>query len=221
MQHSGHKVLIMAGNRIINVHVAYLGVPSKSGADVAREFKTQKRFSRCASINDALRWVKNDTTSSPDEKFILVVDDFIGTGSQSKTELLSVANKIRQDEMLTRWAKRGRLLFAPLWAYAEGVDNVRGEIGDIVHIQPARNLDDEDRAFSASCSIWETADERRYAESVFRHIGEQLMADEPLGYGGCQSLIVFENTVPNDTLTAIWKMGTVDEQPWSALLPRP
>ena len=221
MQRSGHKALIVAGSRIVNVHIAYLGIPSKSGADTAREFKTQKRFSRCASINDALRWIKNDSTLKPEEKYILVVDDFIGTGNQSKTELLTVANRIRQDEMLMQWAKTGKLLFTPLWAYAEGVDNVRGEIGDIVHIQPARNLDDEDRAFSPSCPIWESPDERGYAENVFMHIGQQLESDEPLGFGGCQSLVVFENTVPNDTLTAIWKTGIVNERQWNPLFMRP
>jgi hypothetical protein len=47
------------GGRILNVHIASLGPAGKSGADIAREFKNQKRFQRAASIDEAMAWVTN------------------------------------------------------------------------------------------------------------------------------------------------------------------
>lgn len=93
--------------------------------------------------------------------------------------------------------------------------------GDLVRIQPSRNLDDEDRAFSEHNDLYDSPEERRYAESIFRHIGQQLQRDNPLGWGNCQALVAFENTVPNDSLPVFWSAGTVDEKPWVPLMPRP
>jgi hypothetical protein len=223
MDQAGVRALQVAGpsGRIVNVHLAYLGPSSKSGADTAREFKTQKRFSRASSIRDALQWVHSDEHLPPNEKFVLVVDDFVGSGSQAARNLLLAANMVRKDARLLKWAQEGHLLFTPLWAFASGVDAIRDDVGDILTAQPARNLDDEDRAFSESSTAYADPDERRYAESVFRQIGSQLQPESPLGWGDCQALVCFENTVPNDTLPPFWCRGIVNEKPWEPLFPRP
>jgi hypothetical protein len=145
----------------------------------------------------------------------------VGTGDTAKKGLFSLINKIRKDKEILNWARAGRLLFVPLWAFADGVDFIRKEIGDIVTIQASRNLDDEDRVFSKTAKIFETEDERKYSEEIFRHIGQQLIRDHPLGWGNCQSLVIFENTVPNNTLPPLWCSGTVDERPWIPLFQRP
>lgn len=220
MAGAGGRV-VKEGGRVVNVHVAYYGSASKSGADVAREFKTQKRFSRCSSIDDALNWVTKDRSVSEDKKFILIVDDFVGSGEQAKGELLKAANKIRRDTTLLEFAKQGRVLFSPLWAFADGIDIIKDEVGDIITIQPSHTLDDEDRAFSENSSLYADNDERLYAEAVFRHIGEQLQRQNPLGHDNCQALIVFESTVPNNTLPAFWSSGVVDEKNWRPLFQRP
>lgn len=56
-------------------------------------------------------------------------------------------------------------------------------------------------------------------------IGEQdrtpeLVAQRSLGYGNHGLLIVFPYNTPTATLTALWKAGTVDGQPWQPLIPR-
>jgi hypothetical protein len=149
------------------------------------------------------------------------VDDFVGTGDTAKEGLLRVINRLRKNEDLMKWAKQGTILFAPLWAFADGVESIRCDVGDLIPIQASRHLDDVDKAFSPASGLWENTNERRYAEEVFRHIGQQLVRDHPLGWGNCQAMVVFENTVPNNTLPPLWCAGAVNERPWIPLFQRP
>lgn len=223
MRESGVKTLEVSGpkGRIANIHLAYLGKASESGAEVAREFKNQKRIARCSDVKAALDFIKERKADERKQNIVYIVDDFVGTGDQARKSLSIVTNRIRKDKELFDWASSGKLFFSPLWAFTSGIDTFKDEIDDIVRIQPSRNLSDEDRAFSGSSNLYETEEERRYAESVFRHIGQQLLPDNPLGWGNCQALVAFENTIPNNTLPAFWLHGIVDEKRWTPLLPRP
>jgi hypothetical protein len=55
---------------------------------------------------------------------------------------------------------------------------------------------------------------------VLRQIGQQLQPQHPLGHADLGGLVLFHNTVPNNTLPIFWCNGTVNERPWQPLFPR-
>jgi hypothetical protein len=51
-------------------------------------------------------------------------------------------------------------------------------------------------------------------------IGRELTPQSPLGYGDQAGLVVFHNTVPNNTLPIFWSNGRVNELSWKPLFSR-
>lgn len=212
----------IVAKRITNVIVSYGGESGKSGAEVARRFKTLKGFARCCHVDEAIDIVARLESDKMRRYFVVIVDDFVGSGGTALKQLLTVSNRLRQDERLHAWARgQGRIMFIPLWAFRSGIDLIKSDLGDIISVYSPGLLDDDDRAFSPRSRIFANEKERQYAESVFFRVGQQLIRDHPLGWNNCQSLVVFDSTVPNNTLSALWAGGLVDERHWQPLFSRP
>jgi hypothetical protein len=82
-------------------------------------------------------------------------------------------------------------------------------------------LDDTDRAFSQTSTIFYPLKFRRKARYILtKTIGKSLNPDWPEGFGRCQSLIVLHDNVPDNTLPAINKSGSVRGFYWKALFER-
>ena len=61
---------------------------------------------------------------------------------------------------------------------------------------------------------------RRARELAYRY-GSMLERKQPLGWKDSQALVVFYNTVPNNSLPILYKTGLVNhEVPWYPLFPR-
>jgi hypothetical protein len=72
------------------------------------------------------------------------------------------------------------------------------------------------KAFSENSTYFLLQQDRQHAYHLAYTKGLDLEPNWPLGFGGCQALIVFDEDCPNNTLPILWKQ----HKDWSPLFPR-
>ena len=65
-------------------------------------------------------------------------------------------------------------------------------------------LDDSAKCFSDTSCIFADDAQREKAKDVASSYGIRLQKREPLGYGNCQTTVVFEDNCPNNSLPILW-----------------
>ena len=149
---------------------------------------------------------------------VVFVDNFVGTGESAiaRFEALdpAVRSRIRANEILAA--------FVCVSAFREGLERFeqwlrREELP--VNVYPGEVLGDADRAFSSSSTIFEDAGERSSTRALFEELGRDIDAQHPLGWEDSQALIVFEASVPRNSLPHLWSEATGVRQ-WRPLFPR-
>ena len=179
-----------------------------------------------------------------DERPVLFVDDFLGTGRQA----VSIVKHWLGDEYDERLDedhgpplspkqagdfKRRRLGFAFVIGTTEGKSRLATElIGSSldarVHVH--RFETELPRAFTGVAVGNTTPEVASRFQSRCERIGKQLLesrgvpapkaAERALGYGNNAYLVAFPYNVPTATLTLLWSEGKVDGVDWMPLLPR-
>jgi hypothetical protein len=195
--------------------VCYLGLPGKSGAQLARMYADENRISadRIAELSDA----QADTLRSSGVRVLVVVDDFIGTGNTIATQLTSLSQRTRE-----ALKDQGIHLFvAAAVGFPDGITRVESEArraGLDVTVHVGETVDEADLPFSATSRLFPDRAERERARDLVTEIGAALVSKNPLGFGDCGGLIVFERQCPNNTLPILWKEST--RRPWKPLFAR-
>jgi len=80
-------------------------------------------------------------------------------------------------------------------------------------------FNDSHRAFSPTSRYFESEAEKATTRDLFYRVGTHIDKNQPLGYGDLQALLVFETSVPNNTLAAIWGTSSGSFK-WEPLFPR-
>lgn len=127
--------------------------------------------------------------------------------------------QIEDRNSLSRLLREGRVLCCVLYAFADAVEAVRGSFEEIKFIA-ANVLGPEVKALDPDAGIFESEEEIKFAKDVLLQFGRELTPQKPLGYGDQAALVVFHNTVPNNTLPIFWSNGRVNERTWQPLFPR-
>jgi hypothetical protein len=204
---------------IANVFVSYFGDALKSGAEVARMLKKDKRTSAAGSLERAADWLDRPGDMEPTKRFVLVVDDFVGSGQQAIKEMRGLLKKWQERPQVQQALEQGRIVYVPLWAFRVGVDELREQVPSL-RVEPVALLDECDQAFAVEAEIFDSEDERKIAEGFCRHVGGQLYQEYPLGWENLQAMVVLPDAVPNATLPIFWCSGMVDERQWKPLFAR-
>ena len=204
---------------IANIYVSYFGEPLKSGADVARALKREKRIASAGNLRLAADWLEREGGIAAKDRFVLVVDDFVGSGYQASKEVRRFLKQYPEKKKVREAIEEGRFVYVPLWAYREGIEAIQDDVPKL-KVHAISILDESDQAFAKEAEIFDSDDERKIAEALCRHIGGQLYREHPLGWENVQSLVVFPSTTPNATLPIFWSSGIVDERQWKPLFPR-
>jgi len=180
----------------------------------------ENRIAKAGNVRRAADWLDNSTVVEGRERFVLFVDDFVGSGLQAaglaRAFVKSCADRPKVREALDQQ----RVAYLSLLAYRDGLASLTDEVGDSLMVETVEELDETDQAFAPEAEIFESEDDRSVAEAMCREIGSQLFPDNPLGWEDLQSLVVFPDSVPNATLPIFWRSGTVDGLPWKALFDR-
>lgn len=204
---------------VANVYVSYFGDALKSGAEIARRIKKEKRLANVGELSKGLRWL--DDPKGPvrkEERFLMIVDDFVGSGYQFTKMAMPIIKHAIKTASVAKAFEVGRVAYIPLWAHKQGIETIAEDFPQL-RLGPVYLLDESDQVFSDQAGVFDE-EERTMAESVCKHIGNQLYPDNPLGWENLQAMVVFFDSVPNATLPIMWCTGIVDERPWKPLFPR-
>lgn len=212
---TGNGAWTIVKGRRTNLAIGYLDVEHKSGATMARDMKTRMQAAKCSIANDLSQWMR---TNAESEGFVAIVDDFAGTGQTLVNGIRKAREKVGA-EMWDRYAASGHLCLYVMYAFPDAIENVRKEFPGVT-VLVAHYLGDELRACNEDSGIFDTAEERSFAQEVLQQIGRELQPSHPLGHGDMGALVVFYNTTPNNTLPIFWSGGTVQEKAWKPLFPR-
>jgi hypothetical protein len=194
--------------------VSYVDSETKSGAYTAREMGKLLLPGKCTGVADIGVWLQSHLDH---DALLLIIDDFAGSGA---TMLKGLSRFNRKDTVaFQRFCDTGRVHLVVLFAFPEALRALREQYPKI-RVTCIRPFGDEVRALEADSGIFEDEGERRFAQEVLLQIGQQLVPQHPLGYAQLGGLVVFHNTIPNNTLPIFWCNGVVNERPWQPLFPR-
>lgn len=210
----GDAKKVVQGRRV-NLCVTYVDSEQKSGADTARELKGRLRPGICKPATQLGHWMK----TTRDAAFVAIVDDFAGTGETLKKGIAEFRDTVGAD-LVDRFIAQGQLAVFLLYSFPEAVELLEQEFPKLT-VSVANILGDEVRGLHEGAGIFDNEESRAYAHDTMLQIGRELVQRRPLGWGDMGALVVFENTVPNNTLPVFWAHGVVAERQWVPLFPRP
>jgi hypothetical protein len=218
-------------------HVCQLGGPRDSSSIITY-------FAQDLADSQTLNVVSLQQALSEDERAILFVDDFLGTGRQSVSivkhwldepygEQLDEEHGPKLTPKQAGELKNRQLGFAFVYGTEEGQGRLTRELG-ASSLRPSIHVHQNEAAlpaaFSGGAVSYTSPDVGRRFQYRCRDIGRQLLEsqqvsadkidDRVLGYGNNAYLVVFPYNVPTATLTLLWSEGKFGGIDWIPLLPR-
>jgi hypothetical protein len=195
-----------------DVVISYLDGAGKSGAEMVKKY----RMATNISYDNVLEI--SELPGALDElvpAIVVFVDDFVATGASVEEGLR------RLDPSVVAYLRREgvRTGFACVAGFDAGLKRVGRAFRDVgvkARVNAGDVLTDADRCFHAESRFFGTEHDRFMAESIAQREGERLEKRQPLGYGGCQAVVVFEGRCPNNTLPILWS----DRAGWKPLFRR-
>ena len=169
----------------------------------------------------------NYLASNKDTRLIVFCDDFVGTGRQVQTRLVEKLTASRELRDLCERRSRDGVPIALAVilgvCFEDGLQKIRRSGPDWLPIMAhaGHTLTEEDKAFSDSSVVFPEPEQRTTAKNlIVDNIGTKLASNWPGGFGDLQALVVTADNVPNNTLPAICRSGSVQGMKWRALFER-
>lgn len=150
---------------------------------------------------------------------IVFVDDVVATGRSLHTNLTAflLANPTIAERSIP-------VVVVVLLATIEGEQYLRdamvAEMGPNIDLRVCEHIDQRMLPFGAGSKFWASDVEADRARSLVRKLGAYVYKSRPLGYGDTGLLLVFPQTVPNNSLPILHSSGKAP-QTWKPLFPRP
>src|SRR5262249_52170574 len=132
---------------------------------------------------------------------IVVIDDFVGTGKSASDALKLLAGSLPKNE----GTDQAKLFFIALCGFQAGLAAVESESERLALKLRAYLCDFAKRAFSDESPRFLTPSDRERAKDLAYEKGRELEPKWPVGFGGCEALVVFDDSCPNNTLPIICK----------------
>ena len=149
---------------------------------------------------------------------LVFIDDFIGTGESAQAYFKQLAEEsgriLREFDL--------RIYFIVVTGFQEGQNRVEETIAKCnlpVEVHICDPLDSSAKCFSEDSQILTDETERLQAMRIAQEHGARIVKHNPLGYGNCQTAIVFPDSSPNNNLPILWAES--DEPLWRPLFRRP
>ncbi len=212
-----------ASDRAKNCLVTYGDSGTSSGSTVARAYRTENRIPKQYSGEPAA--LRDLLVSRPFDQLVLVcVDDVVGSGQTAMEALGRLKSQLL--DVVPGWEEYILVIYGTVVGFEDSLNAVTDRAESLFRgyrlpILTANRLTSADRAFDPENDLFSTPDERLRAMDLATEIGGSLERQDPLGRDGGQGLIVFPDTVPNNTLPIFWKEGAkFNSKVWLPLFPR-
>jgi hypothetical protein len=183
----------------------------KSGPTYARLFAQENKILR-DRVADVSKVAKLAAESREKVQAIVIVDDFVGTGQSAGEGLTRLAQSL-SDVSLREDVK---LFYMAVSGFQKGTEAIQRHAETLGLRLRVYVCDVADSAFSADSRCFLTPADLERARDIAFQKGHDLEPKWPLGFGGCQALVVFDDSCPNNALPILWK----DSKDWKALFPR-
>lgn len=197
-----------------DVLVSYLDGPGKSGARYAKLYADENNIYVTNVIERSM--LGAHLQKNPMEtKAVVFVDDLIGTGKSAAENFEQLAN----DPDIIASRDQVKLFFIAICGLGDGITELCHRISKLplqLQVHVCDHIDDRDKVFSDQSRFFRDPAARVEALALCREIGSTLEKRQPLGYGDTQLAVVFEDTIPNNSLPVLWKQ----RKEWKALFPR-
>lgn len=203
-----------------DVWVTYIDGPGKSGSQYASYYAEENAISNTCvkEIHQLDSYCSGGTKVPTEVKALIIVDDFIGTGSGLSSNLTAFFSK--NGEFLKE--ERIEIYIAVLCATTKGEDKVRStlsELSEYSDLLVHEYLDRRHYAFDDAQPIWPDESERNRAKDLIQRLGLQADKNRPLGYQDSAMLVVFNRNCPNNTLPILHSRGRGNSA-WKPLFER-
>lgn len=184
-----------------DIVVSYLGSPGKSGAIYAKLFADENGiyYENVVSGDQLQGFLER----RPSAVAVVFIDDFVGTGKTAVSQLTAYAG-------VTRSLGASHLIatnFVAICGFADAVNRVSqaaSRLGIDLGVHVCDLLDSSHRCFHNDSLIFRDPGERERARDIAARFGTRAVKREPLGFGGCEATVIFENSCPNNTLPILW-----------------
>jgi hypothetical protein len=207
-------------HRRYDLVVTYVDGEGKSGQYYASKYAEENLISTQCVIGQAdfVRRAQELERERGPLTGIGIVDDVVVTGESLRANLRSflAANRMISDRKLP-------IIVVVLFAAATGEQLLReaivGQMGSNVDLRVCENIEARLKAFGES-GTWASESEAERAYSLIRTLGGRIYKKRPLGYGDLGLLLVFPQTVPNNSLPILHSSAKGPDR-WDPLFPRP
>jgi hypothetical protein len=205
------------GKKRQDILVSYLDQSlGKSGSEYAKSFADSNNiYYENIVVPDR---VISSLKKKKEIKGLVFVDDIIGSG-KSICENLEIffSNKELSEILENRNIKIYIGIICGFQKAKNKVERLIKKLNLDITLYICDILDHTDSCFSEESSIFPEQNERMEAKAVCYEYGYLLEKRQPLGFSGNQTLIVFPNTCPNNSLPILWKKT----KEWMPLFERP
>ena len=208
------RTVIEAGSRVRNdIFVSSLdNSAAKGGLTYCRLFASENRIS--TQLVQPLRTLERRFDPGQEAQRLVLIDDFSGTGRTLAAGLKRELNLLRRVN-----AVGIHIIVIALVGFADARNHVERFIkqnGLQADLYFCDELGSEHTIFSERSEAFPDPDERDRAKQAAEAMGVKLEPKQPLGYGDTQSVVVFYDSCPNNTLPILWSQ----KNGWSPLFPR-
>lgn len=149
---------------------------------------------------------------------IIFIDDFIGTGESAQAYIKRLVEEsgeaLRKADL--------KLYFIAVAGFQESqkkIEKVITECDLPIEVHICDPLDSSVRCFGEDSCAFPDEVERLQAMRVAHEHGARVVRENPLGYGDCQTAVVFSESCPNNNLPILWAESS--DPPWRPLFKRP
>jgi hypothetical protein len=191
----------------------------KSAPRIAHTLRTQANWRVEGESVDLSQECPGSELDASEEYDLIIVDDFVGSGDTLGALFDGEDAPVAR---LLRALPRARLRVGVIAGFIGALQRVMelgSEFGDRVHIVPARVLDEADRCFTEESRICVGSNEQEELKSFCLGAAKSyfpgLRSKHRLGFNGVGALVVFGDTVPNNSLPILWH----DTDKWRPLFP--
>jgi hypothetical protein len=183
-----------------DILLSYVDAPGKSGVYYAKTFADENNI-YINNVVDPANLV--DRISTGGFSVLLFVDDFLGSGTTASKGLQRVLSD--SGELINRSGVK--VVFFALCGFDRAKISIQKAVesyGCDFQILVSDILDETDRAFSDTSSIFDSVADRDDAKTIAYAQGKKLEPRCPLGYSDSQALVVFDSSCPNNSLPILW-----------------
>ncbi|MBO2639338.1 hypothetical protein I6M42_22200 [Shewanella algae] len=184
------------------------GKPGKSGSTIYREI-CNKYFNKsfgvfCSDVTDRINSDRNF-------KALVLFDDILGTGTQFNTYV----SKFDIDNLGIK------VFYFPFAGLKDSIDKIHSKYKNII-VSPVETLTEEDSLFSDSkYNFFNKFNNYNNCEVIKNFYLEMcnkndIKTKELLGFGELALTYIFNNSVPNNNIAALW----YDSETWTQLVGR-